>query len=79
MILGNSKRNIATKRSWEIISKVWPAITQAHHSEKPSILNLIDQIVSKTVKNAETTEINIKVRFFIFSLSVSKKKKVELL
>ncbi|XP_060589859.1 proteasome activator complex subunit 4B-like [Ruditapes philippinarum] len=61
VVLGNNKRNIATKRSWEIISKVWPAITQAQHSEKPSILNLIDQIVSKTVKNAETTEIKILV------------------
>jgi uncharacterized protein YggT (Ycf19 family) len=65
-MLGNNKRNIPTKRSWEIMCKVWPAITQAQHSEKPSILNLIDQIVNKTVKNVETTSISIQVSHSMF-------------
>lgn len=68
IVLGNSKKNMAAKRSWEVISKIWPALTQAQHSEKPSILNLIDQIVTKTVKNSETTAVNILVCISDYSL-----------
>ena len=34
----------------------------SNHSEKPSILKVIDDIVSKTVKNVETAAIDIKVQ-----------------
>ena len=62
VLLGNSKRNITMKRSWEVSTVIWPAIIQSNHSEKPSILKVIDDIVSKTVKNVETTAIDIKVQ-----------------
>ncbi|KAL4238306.1 Proteasome activator complex subunit 4 [Mactra antiquata] len=61
IVLGNNKRTMTTKRSFEIISEVWPSIVQAQHSEKPSILNLIDQIISKTDKHVETTAIKIEI------------------
>jgi len=71
IVLGNNRKNISTKRSWEIVSKIWPTLTQAQHSEKPSILNLIDQIVTKTVKNAESiavkTVVCYKSHFIIYS------------
>ena len=62
MLLGNSKRNITMKRSWEVSTVIWPAIILSNHSEKPSILKVIDDIVSKTVKNVETTAIDLKVQ-----------------
>ena len=50
-----------TKRSWEIMGKVWPAIICAQHSEKPSILNLMDKLMDKLHKSIEATEIAITV------------------
>lgn len=61
MILGSGKRNMATKRSWEIISGLWPAITQAQHSEKPSILKVVDDMINKVDKNMESPGIVTKV------------------
>ena len=49
------------KRSFEVSTLIWPAIVQSQHSEKPSILKVIDDIVGKIVKNVETTAIEIKV------------------
>ena len=66
MLLGNNKRNIAMKRSFEVLTLIWPAIVQSQHSEKPSILKVIDDIVSKIVKNVESTAIEIKVRYEAF-------------
>ncbi len=61
-MLGQQKRSLMTKRSWEIIAEVWPKIVTAQHSEKPSVLKLIDDIADKLHKNIEPTEIFIKVR-----------------
>ena len=61
MLLGNNKNNIAMKRSWEVSTLIWPAIVQSQHSEKPSILKVIDDIVRKVVKNVESAAIEIKV------------------
>ncbi|XP_067680549.1 proteasome activator complex subunit 4-like [Haliotis asinina] len=58
-ILGNGKKSLATKRNWEILSQIWPALVQAQHSEKPSILKAIDDIVTKVVKCLETIAINV--------------------
>lgn len=63
MIVGNGKRNMATKRSWDVISGLWPAITQAQYSEKPSILKVIDDIVNKVDKNMESPAIETKVSY----------------
>ncbi|KAL5009261.1 hypothetical protein ScPMuIL_014842 [Solemya velum] len=57
----NGKRNLAMKRSWEIMQVVWPAIVKAQHSEKPSILKVIDGIIHKVAKNIETTAIKMTV------------------
>ena len=61
LILGEQNRSLITKRSWEVIIKVWPVLVGAQHSEKPSILRLIDHIIDKLHKNVETAEINIVV------------------
>ena len=62
LVMGGHKRSLVTKRSWEVITRVWPALIKAQHSEKPSILRLIDDIADKLHKNVEATEINIEVR-----------------
>ena len=54
------------KRSFEVSTLIWPAIVQSQHSEKPSILKVIDDIVSKIVKNVESTAIEIKVPYEAF-------------
>ena len=61
LVLGEQKRSLVTKRSWEVIGSVWPKIVEAQHSEKPSILKLIEDIADKLHKNIESTEISIKV------------------
>ena len=60
-MLGEQKRSLVTKRSWEVMGKVWPALIQAPHSEKPSIVRLVEGILDKLYKNMEATELSIKV------------------
>ncbi|VDI21300.1 proteasome activator subunit 4 [Mytilus galloprovincialis] len=67
VILGSGKRNMATKRSWEIISGLWPAITQAQHSEKPSILKVVDDMINKVDKNMESPGIVTKTTESVLS------------
>lgn len=61
VVLGSGKRCLATKRSWEVIGQLWPAIVQAQQSEKPSILRVVDDIIAKVSKNLESPGIEIKV------------------
>ena len=75
LMLGQDKRSLVTKRSWEIMQQTWPVMVQAQHSEKPSVLRLIDAVIEKLHKNVETAELAIKVtthfmsqqRFLCFS------------
>lgn len=58
IILGSGgKRSMATRRNWEVLSELWPAICQAQHFEKPSILRIVDEIITKVVKAQETVAI----------------------
>ncbi|XP_060063003.1 proteasome activator complex subunit 4-like [Ylistrum balloti] len=61
-LLGSGKKNIAMKCNWAVLGEVWTAITQAQHSEKPSILKVIDEIINKVVKNMESVSIVVKTR-----------------
>ena len=72
IVRGEHKRSLMTKRNWEVMNKVWLTIVQAQHSEKPSILRLVDDITDKLHKNIESTEIAIKVRIlFVYTLFFS--------
>ncbi|KAK3093564.1 hypothetical protein FSP39_017345 [Pinctada imbricata] len=59
VIYGNGRYNLAAKRSWKVIGKLWPAIVQAQHFEKPSILKIVDDIVIKVSKGMESPAIRI--------------------
>lgn len=62
LILGSgNKRTLAIRRSWETLSQLWPAIAQAQYFEKPSILRILDDIITKVVKAQETVAISIEV------------------
>ena len=61
VILGESKSSLITKRSWDVMNRLWPRLVQAQHSEKPSDLQLVDTIIDKLHKNIETTELATKV------------------
>lgn len=61
IVFGVGKKNIATKCNWSVLGDLWPAIAQAQHSEKPSIIKVIDEIINKIVKNMESIAIDIKV------------------
>ena len=43
------------------MTQLWPALVNSRHSEKPSIIKLLDDVINKLHKNIETTEININV------------------
>nr|UCK81620.1 proteasome activator complex subunit 4 [Arenicola marina] len=61
VIYGEGKRSLVTKRSWDVMLRVWPALVKAKESEKPSILRIMDDIADKLHKNIESTELAIKV------------------
>jgi len=67
VVLGESKRSLVTKRNWEVMTRLWPALVQAQlHCEKPSVLKLFDDVIDKLHNDIETTEISLVVRAFIY-------------
>lgn len=67
MILGDTKRSLVAKRSWDVMNKLWPALIETKNCEKPSVLKLYDEIIDKLHKNIETTELSLTVIFQISS------------
>ncbi|KAL8607379.1 hypothetical protein ACOMHN_024404 [Nucella lapillus] len=62
LILGSgNKRTLAIRRSWDTLAQLWPAVAQAQHFEKPAILRIVDDIITKVVKTQETIAISIEV------------------
>ena len=62
VLIGPKHRCLAVKPHWTVISKLWPAIVQAQHSEKTSIQILMDTLVEKITKNMDTISIDFKIR-----------------
>lgn len=61
-MLGENKRSLVTKRNWEVIGRLWPALVQAQlKCEKPSVLKLFDDVIDKLHNDIETTEIELMV------------------
>ncbi|XP_076463728.1 proteasome activator complex subunit 4B-like [Babylonia areolata] len=62
LILGSgNKRTLAIRRSWPTLAALWPAIAQSQQFEKPSILRIVDDIITKVVKAQETIVIKLSV------------------
>ena len=62
IVLGENKRSLVTKRNWDVITKLWPALVKAQLlCEKPSVLKLFDDVIDKLHNDIETTEIKLVV------------------
>jgi hypothetical protein len=62
VVLGENKRSLVTKRNWDVITQLWPALVQAQlHCEKPSMLRLFDEVIDKLHTDIETTELSLVV------------------
>ena len=70
VILGESKQSLATRRNWELMNKLWPALVLTPHCEKTSINLIHDAIVDKIHKDIETVEIAMKVSFLLDTSNV---------
>ncbi|PVD25485.1 hypothetical protein C0Q70_13141 [Pomacea canaliculata] len=61
MVLGAGKKPLATKLNWKVLGQLWPAIGKAQQFEKPSIIRIIDDIITNIAKTQETVAINMLV------------------
>ncbi|XP_014668208.1 PREDICTED: proteasome activator complex subunit 4-like [Priapulus caudatus] len=62
ILRGNVKSTcLATKHDWKVLSQVWPAIIEAQHSEKLSIIDMLDLLVDRISKNIDTLSLTVTV------------------
>ncbi|CAN7938235.1 unnamed protein product [Ixodes hexagonus] len=59
--LGKKQRHFLTVGDWEALSQLWPALVGARHSEKPSIIWLLEHILESLQKYLETMQVTLKV------------------
>ena len=57
VILGTQGKSILTKHSWEAFAQLCPALIEASHSEKPSIIKVFSALVDVVVQNLDTVTI----------------------
>ena len=57
VILGTQGKSILTKHSWEAFAQLCPALIEASHSEKPSIIKVFSALVDIVVHNLDTITI----------------------
>lgn len=59
LVLGKRSCNaIMIDPNWNFLKELWPALVESPHSEKPSIVKLIDRISSLVQKGFDTFELN---------------------
>ena len=59
VILGVKGKSILTKHNWEVFSELCPAVIEASHSEKPSIIKVFTALVDNLVHSLDTITISI--------------------
>ncbi len=50
VILGRKGSSLLTARDWSTLNELWPALVNAQHSEKPSIIRLLDVEITGYVR-----------------------------
>ncbi|KAG8177101.1 hypothetical protein JTE90_015245 [Oedothorax gibbosus] len=61
VIIGHKHNSILKMTNWEHLSKLLPAIVSSKHSEKPSIIKLLDSISIFLQKNMSTFQVKLMV------------------
>ena len=60
VIIGRRGSSLLTARDWSTLNLLWPALVNAKHSEKPSIIRLLDvEITGYVRKYFDTLALNI--------------------
>lgn len=62
VVLGHKGSSLLTARDWSTLNVLWPALVNAKHSEKPSIIRLIDiEITGHVRKTFDTLALNVDI------------------
>ncbi|XP_054706567.1 LOW QUALITY PROTEIN: proteasome activator complex subunit 4-like [Uloborus diversus] len=60
VIVGQKRSSLLFIQCWESLSKLWPLIVSSKHSEKPSIIKLLESIIVIIHKHLPTIQIKLK-------------------
>ncbi|XP_065305913.2 proteasome activator complex subunit 4A-like [Dermacentor albipictus] len=60
-LLGKKQRTMLVLCDWPFLGSLWPALVGARHSEKPSIIWLLEHILETLQKHLETIQLALKV------------------
>ena len=58
VILGAKGKSLLTKHNWEVFAELCPAVIEASHSEKPSIIKVFTALVDTLIHNLDTITIS---------------------
>jgi len=61
VILGPKGKSLLTKHNWETFAALCPAVIEASHSEKPSIIKVFSAVIETVVHNFETITIKLSI------------------
>ncbi|XP_078000645.1 proteasome activator complex subunit 4-like [Glandiceps talaboti] len=61
VLLGQREWWFAITHDFKLLSQIWPAIVEAGHSEKPSIMKIIEEMVNKIHRHYQTIVIHTQV------------------
>jgi len=59
VLLGPKDYPLVIQRDWSMVKQLWPALVQAHPSEKPSVINLLNTLSDTVRKQFHTLNIDI--------------------
>lgn len=70
--MGEREQSLIYKHNFKAIGKLWPALIEAQHSEKPSILKVIEKILNKLHKHISTMPLQMNVSKIIGNINLNK-------
>ena len=77
VILGVQGKSILTKHSWDVFAQLCPAVIEASHSEKPSIIKVFSALIDVIVHNLDTITISFSLPDSVVKEATNLWQKVE--